>query len=196
MGFLGVILENSYYLIRISIALSYPVILDISMPPLRLRFKKKNDGQAVFTAVRGDGSSTSTNLGSARGFGPVHDLAHYVVETALGIHGGFLGLLAAGRNIEDFDHEAKVWLTEDAYAAEAIAGQLSQDVGTAVPLSVEDFNWTVRDSLTRGPVAHSAPELSAGQLTELRVRLDELIRQWRGLGDGETLELDVAHPTE
>jgi hypothetical protein len=165
------------------------------MGPLRLRFKKKNDGQAVFTAVRADGSSTSTSIGPARGFGPVHDLAHYVVETSLGISDGFLGLLAAGKNIEDFDRGSKLWLTEDAYAAEAIAGQLSQDAGTGVPLSVEDFNWTVGDSLTRGAVGYRSPELSAEQLDGMRRNLDELIKRWRALAPGETIELEVNVPS-
>jgi hypothetical protein len=55
------------------------------MPALRLRFKKKNDGQSVLTAVRPDGSSTSSNIGTAGGFGPVHDLTHLIVETTLRI---------------------------------------------------------------------------------------------------------------
>jgi hypothetical protein len=42
---------------------------------LTLRYKKKGDGSAAFTAVRGDGSSTTGQIGDAGGFGPVHDLA-------------------------------------------------------------------------------------------------------------------------
>src|SRR5579864_2595429 len=105
------------------------------MSGLRLRFKKKNDGQCVMTAVRADGSSTSSNIGTAGGFGPVHDLTHLVVERALGIRNGFLGLLAQGRGIQDFDRNSKEWLTSDAYTAEAIAGQMSQDFGTGRPLT-------------------------------------------------------------
>jgi hypothetical protein len=42
---------------------------------LTLRYKKKGDGSAAFTAVRGDGSFTTAQIGDAGGFGPVHDLA-------------------------------------------------------------------------------------------------------------------------
>jgi hypothetical protein len=59
---------------------------------LKLRYKKKGDGSAAFTALRGDGSSTTAQLGKAGGFGPAHDLAHYVVESQFGIKKGFLGL--------------------------------------------------------------------------------------------------------
>jgi hypothetical protein len=157
---------------------------------LRLRFKKKADGSAVFTAVRLDGTFTSTIIGPAEGFGPVHDLAHYVVETFLGFKSGFLGLLAAGRNIEDFERGAKHWLPSEAMAAEAIAGQLSQDAATKNPLNAEDFNWTLRDTLARGSVKYPALEVSAGQLDTMRARLADVRRQWDALPYGETLELD------
>ncbi len=160
------------------------------MSGLRLRFKKKNDGQCVMTAVRADSTSTSSNIGTAGGFGPVHDLTHLVVEQALGIRKGFLGLLAQGKDIADFDRDAKQWLTTDAYLAEAIAGQMSQDFGTRQPLSTDDFNWTVRDTLTRGGVRCDYSDLSAEQLAAMRARLDELVAQWRAIAPGEALELD------
>jgi hypothetical protein len=86
---------NSYYLIRNSADQRYAIILK-NMPALRLRFKKKNDGQCVLTAVRVDGSSTSSNIGTVGGYGPVHDLTHLVVERTLGIRNGFLGCWRRG----------------------------------------------------------------------------------------------------
>jgi len=162
------------------------------MVSLRLRFKKKLDADTLFTAVRADGSFTSTTIGPARGFGPVHDLTHYVVETSLRLNHGFLGLLAEGRNIEDFERGAKHWLPEEALLAEAIAGQLSQDAMTRNPLNVEDFNWTIRDVLTRGPVKATPRELSEDQLATMRARLADLRNQWDALPAGETLELEVS----
>jgi hypothetical protein len=153
------------------------------MPALRLRFKKRNDGQCVLTAVRADGTFTSSNIGTVGGYGPVHDLTHLVVERTLGIRNGFLGLLAQGRDIQDFDRNSKAWLTADAYAAEAIAGQMSQEYATRQPLSVDDFNWTTR--------ANSAPELTAEQLASMRAQLDELVAKWRAIAPGETMELEV-----
>ncbi len=158
---------------------------------LRLRFKRKADAGVVFTAVREDGTSTSTNIGPAAGFGPVHDLTHYVVETSLGFKTGFLGLLASGRNIEDFARGATNWLPLEAHIAEAVAGQLSQDAMTRNPLNVDDFNWTIRDVLSRGPVVVCAPpEITADQLAAMRAHLAELRSRWDALAANETLELE------
>lgn len=132
----------------------------------------------MFTAVREDGTATSSVIGPAEGFGPVHDLAHYVVETSLGFKSAFLGLLASGRNLEDFETGAKHWLPGDAISAERIAGQLSLDEMTRMPLSVEDFNGTVHATLT------------ADQLVSMRARLADLRREWDSLAPGETLELE------
>ncbi len=157
---------------------------------LRLRFKKKADAGVVFTAVREDGTSTSASIGPAGGFGPVHDLTHYVVETSLGIQTGFLGLLAAGRNVEDFNRGARHWLPAEAHVAEAVAGQLSQDAMTRNPLSAEDFNWTVRDVLSRSEVVCAPPEIAADQLARMHARLAELRNRWDALAPNETLELE------
>jgi hypothetical protein len=97
---------------------------------LTLHYKKKGDGSAAFTAVRCDGSSTTAQIGAAGGFGPVHDLAHYVVEKQFGIKKGFLGLLASGWSIEDFntgivDRMIREGVIKDAGRAEVVAGLLS-----------------------------------------------------------------------
>lgn len=156
---------------------------------LHLRFKKKADSLVTFTAVREDGTSTSTSIGAHAGFGPVHDLSHYAVETSMGLANGFLGLLAAGRNFEDFASRAKDWLPKEALVAEALAGQLSQDSMTGNPLDLEAFNWAVADALSRGPVKCEAPVLSAGQLAAMHARLAGLRHQWDAVAIGDTLEL-------
>jgi hypothetical protein len=157
----------------------------------RLRFTKKSDGETVMTAIRHDGSATWTRIGSANGFGPIHDLAHFVVETSLALPEAFLGLLAKGRNIEDFDRGTKQWLTEDGYVAEAVAGQLSQDSAAGIPLSAKDFNLTVRESLSRVPIPVTAPELSAEQLAAMQQRLQQLREQWKAITPGDSLELEM-----
>jgi hypothetical protein len=157
---------------------------------LKLRYKKKGDGSAAFTAVRGDGSSTTAQIGEAGGFGPVHDLAHYVVENQFGIKKGFLGLLASGWSIEDFnkgvvDRMIREGVIKDAGRAEVVAGLLSGDALSPFPLSVEDFNWTVQSQ------SAEIPSLSADELETLRQRLTTLRDQWGALNPGETLELSI-----
>jgi|SRR5579862_8224390 len=157
---------------------------------LVLRFKKKGDGSAALTTVRGDGSSTTAQIGQAGGFGPVHDFAHYVVESQFGIRKGFLGLLANGWSVEDFDKGAVERMTregviQDAGRAEVIAGLLSGDALSPFPMSVEDFNWTARSQ------SAEIPSLSADEFATLRQRLATLRDQWDALNPGETLELSI-----
>jgi hypothetical protein len=54
-----------------------------------------------------------------------------------------------------------------------------------VPLSVEDFNWTVQSQ------SAEIPRLSADDLATLRQRLTTLRDQWDALNPGETLELSI-----
>jgi hypothetical protein len=157
---------------------------------LKLRYKKKGDGSAAFTAVRGDGSSTTAQIGEAGGFGPVHDLAHYVVESQFCIKKGFLGLLASGWSIEDFnkgvvDRMTREGVIKDAGRAEVVAGLLSRDALSQAPLSVEDFNWTVQSQ------SAEIPCLSPEELAALRKGLAALRDQWDALTPGETLELSI-----
>jgi hypothetical protein len=157
------------------------------MDMLRLQFKKKGDGSTVLTAVRQDGTHTSTEIGPANGFGPVHDLAHYVVETSFGWRNAFLGLLASGHNIEDFNTSAKQWLPAEAVIAECVAGQLSQDAVVAFPLTADDFNWSIRQVLRE-----KAPEITPEQLAGWHANLAELRQRWNTLKPGETLALDFS----
>jgi hypothetical protein len=73
------------------------------MPTLTVRIKKRPDASAMLVLVREDGSSTAGSIGPPGGYGPVHDLAHYVVERTLGLSEGFLGLVASGWDIADFE---------------------------------------------------------------------------------------------
>jgi hypothetical protein len=140
---------------------------------LKLRHKKKGDGSA-----------------EAGGFGPVRDLAHYVVESQFCIKKGFLGLLASGWSVEDFnkgvvDRMTREGVIKDAGRAEVVAGLLSGDALSQVPLSVEDFNWTVPSQSAETPC------LSADELANLRQRLTTLRDQWDALTPGETLVLSI-----
>lgn len=57
--------------------------------------RRDSDGRYETDIVRGDGVRYSV-LGVAHAFAIPHDLAHYVVEKALGLDDGFWGSIAAG----------------------------------------------------------------------------------------------------
>ena len=146
---------------------------------LRLRFKKKNDGTAVITAVRTDGSSTHHSIGKADAYGPIHDFSHYVVETYFGFPRGFYGLLTEGWNIEDFESGARGPIPHDAGLPEQLAGLISNNVVNQHRFTADDINRTVgRDALT------------TEQLHELEQAILDLCATWRALPPGETLELE------
>ena len=150
------------------------------MPDVTLEFKKKSDGAAILTFVRADGSRASSPIGDARGFGPVHDLSHYVVESVLGIARGFIGLCAEGWTIGDFEHDAKANIPAEAGVAEVVAGEVSRMEITSQWLSLDDVNWTMAASgfkidQTRYDAMHRAI---------VRLRAD-----WNALAPGATMSL-------
>jgi hypothetical protein len=150
------------------------------MAHLTLEIKKKGDGAAVLTIVRADGSRTSSPIGAAHGFGPVHDLSHYVVESVLGIARGFIGLCGEGWKVTDFDKDAVKRMPAEAGVAEALAGEVSRMEITAQWLPLEDFNWVV---------AASGFSMSGEHYDAIRRALARLRADWTRLAPGATMSL-------
>lgn len=155
-----------------------------------LRLKKKADGQAVLTVVRADGSATSGRLGTG-GFGAVHDLAHYVVETTLQLKSGFYGLLAQGWNIPDFEIKGTSnRLPDEAIVTECIVGQLTNAVFGQQAPTHENFQWLVAESVQGVRPGAAVPAVDADTLRQMGTRLNALVARWRALPPDGTLELD------
>jgi len=158
---------------------------------MKFQLKKRGSGEAIITFVRDNGTSTSGQLGQA-GFGAVHDLTHYVVETTLRTRAGFFGLLADGWDIAEFARRgAAQEIPDAAIAVECVVGQLSNLVFNGRPLSAEEFNWLVAEAL-RGVRPHgTVPALDEATLRAMTTQLTALVQQWRELPPGGTLELPV-----
>jgi len=160
------------------------------MPSLTFRIKKRPDADAMLVLVREDGSSTSGPIGPARGYGPVHDLAHYVVERTLGLTEGFLGLVASGWEIADFEKKgAAKRLPEEAIFAESAAGELSRQAVMWQWSSAEDYVWAVETYMKQSRPDYTPPEISDATFEGMRVELLQLRYRWNELPSGETLEL-------
>ena len=158
---------------------------------LTLRFKKVPDAHASLTVVRTDGSSDCASIGPAEGFGPVHDLAHAVVESQLNLSGGFLGLLAQGAAFAEFDRGALARIGVDAVRAEAIAGLLSLEAMTGHRLTLMDFNDTVATKCGEMRPGYRPMDLTPTVLHAMRAELASLRRRWLALEPGESLELQL-----
>jgi hypothetical protein len=157
---------------------------------LKLRLKKKNDGEPVVTFVRADGSSTSGRLGSG-GFGAVHDLTHYVVERSLALRSGFFGLLAQGWQMGDFNAPgAAARVPDEAIVAECVVGQLANVVLGDQPLDPAEFNWLVAGAVAAVRPGATVPVLSSETLSRVHRQLLRLLDEWRALPPGRVLELE------
>lgn len=159
-------------------------------PTVMVKFKKRGESDPVVTFVRDDGSSTSGRLGSG-GFGAVHDLAHYAVETTLGLRSGFYGLLAQGWDIPDFEVKGTArQLPDEAVVAECIIGQLGNALFAGREPSADEFNWLVRSAVDGVRPGAVVPAISVETLRLIWRTLDALLARWRALPPGDTLELD------
>jgi hypothetical protein len=160
------------------------------MPKLVFRIKKRPDASAMLVLVREDGTSTSGAIGPAQGYGPVHDLAHYVVERALGLDQGFLGLVASGWDIRDFETKgATKRLPIEALFAETAAGELSRQALMWQWSSAEDYVWAVETHVKQSRPDYALPEITSETFEGMRAELLDLRHRWNQLQPGETLEL-------
>jgi hypothetical protein len=160
------------------------------MPTLTFRIKKRLDAHAVLVLVREDGSSTSGSIGPPGGYGPVHDLAHYVVERTLGLSEGFLGLVTSGWEITDFEKKGTARrLPAEAILAEVAAGEMSRQAMMWQWSSAEDYAWAVDTTVRKSHPGYTLPAITHDAFEEMRVELLELRQRWNELAPGDTLEL-------
>jgi hypothetical protein len=160
------------------------------MPTLTFRIKKRPDTSAMLVLVREDGSSTTGRIGPPGGYGPVHDLAHYVVERALGLSEGFLGLVASGWDIRDFERKgAARRLPAEAILAEVAAGEMSRQAMMWQWSSAEDYAWAVETTVRKSQPEYTLPAITHDIFEGMRAELLELRQRWNQVAPGETLEL-------
>jgi hypothetical protein len=150
----------------------------------------KGDGRNVLTCVRADGSHTRADVGPGL---PFHDLAHYVVEAATGMRGGFFGLVSSGHALADLadprrvvNATAELGLTEVLVRAlqACHAGACRPD--QLLPMVIEEVG---ADAL--GGLDWLGQELEVRRLVD---RFDTLLARWSALPSGESLSLDFPDP--
>jgi hypothetical protein len=168
------------------------------MPDLVIRFKRHPDGTSSLACVRRDGTSTwQRQQGSLGLVFPPHDLTHYAVETTLGYHHGFYGLIADGWNIEDF---AKPWprgaIPQEAQEVELIVGFFDTERRSFAQMTEAEFNdhaeryVAAQKSRKPGAVCIAPPRLTTKQIEAVRHSRADVLSRWGRLSPGETLELN------
>lgn len=150
------------------------------------------DGTARLVCTRPNGTRTDAELGPADGWGPLHDLAHYVVETSLGLRNGFYGLVAQGWRVADFLPDgAGRPLPDEAVIARAVAGTLARDALGSRPMSAEEFNFAAAAAVAALRPGQRIPQIPEPLLEQLRAALAGLHRRWLAVADHEVLELEI-----
>lgn len=119
----------------------------------------------------------------------MHDLAHYVIESALGLRRGLFGCLAAGWEVADLELGVRHDVPDDALLARCLAGVLARDAMGPQPMSVEEFNWAATANAAATRPGFRMPQIPVELLEQLRAGLAALRRRWSRLRSGETLEL-------
>jgi hypothetical protein len=156
---------------------------------VQIRLKKGRDGPDSLACVRADGTSTWRRIQRGLAF---HDLAHFAVETELGVGDGFYGLVAGGWSFEDFasaEERAKIpsgaiWVEflVNAFLTEAMSGEMHD---------ADAFHESLSQSVAK--VGQSLPRrLSDEEIARIRGTIVGLASRWRALELGETIELEFA----
>ena len=163
---------------------------------LRVTVTKRTDGGSVLRCVREDGSITWQKLdGRLAGFFPIHDLTHFVVETALGCRRAFYGLIAEGWDIDDTTGKTQRGpLPDEALFVEHLVGMFDGERASGSRGTAADINYFAAAFATQGGRPVPRP-ITEAELARIRTRLAELMGRWNRLPPGGTLELEFPGPT-
>ena len=159
---------------------------------LQIIFKKHQNKPNTLSCTRKDGSETWSKIHPGLA---IHDLIHYVVETSLGFHNAFYGLLAQGYNIEDFDLpriERPSALLPKNLPFEAIYTEFLVGLFQMELLNDEyypNFNGLLKDIYEEKDLKGFRP-LAPEQITNIRLKIKELNQSWKTISYGEALILD------
>jgi hypothetical protein len=157
------------------------------MPGLIVRIKKKTDGAAALSCERADGSVTWQRQDGQLGrFFPMHDLTHFAVESVLGLHEAFYGMIASGKDIAD---TGKKPVPEQAHLSEVIVGFFDLERRTGDLAGAGELNARIETYFGDKKLPVPAFRMTDEQVAAIRRRRAELFEQWQTVPPGETLEL-------
>jgi len=146
---------------------------------LHIEISKRADGAGVLRCIREDGSVTWQKQAKHGAYFALHDLTHYAVETALGYHRGFFGLIAEGWEVEDTTGKgARDPLPAEALEVERIVGLFDSERGSGMLWTAEEFNGFAPRALTDADIQ------------KVRALRGELFRRWSAVVTGQKLELE------
>lgn len=153
---------------------------------MQIRLKKGRDGPDSLACVREDGTSTWRRI--QRGLA-LHDLAHYAVETEIGVENGFFGLVAGGWSFEAFaEAEERARIPPEAAWVEFVVNQFLTEAASGELYDEDAFHENVSRAVEKSGLSNPR-RLEAEELARVRGRIVALVTHWRALEPGDTLEL-------
>jgi hypothetical protein len=153
---------------------------------MEILFTKTGKEEHVFSCKRKDGTITWKH---GSNFFILHDLCHFVVEKELPLRNAFLGMVAAGTDIEEFDlpkEQRKIDLTAEAIFAEHLINLLVIDYMQGRMENLIEIFTSIHDEHLNSDILHLVTE---EQLETIRIKYAELMKQWNLLPAGQTLLL-------
>ncbi len=151
----------------------------------------KNDGKPhVLRCVRDDGSVTWFQASATNAdFFAAHDLSHFAIETVLGYRTAFYGLVAAGRDLDDFGSRAGVGDSRG-YSDEALDAEEMANLMVVAVWEDYDFDAFLQVlSMAHDDTVRPIPSVSGEQFVAIQGKLRELLDAWRVLDVGGSLSL-------
>jgi hypothetical protein len=153
---------------------------------MELLFTKTGKEEHVFSCRRKDGSVTWKHISD---FFILHDLCHYIVEKELPLKNAFLGMMAAGTDIEEFDlpkEQRKIHLTAEAIFAEHLINLIVIDFTQGRMENLIEIFTGIHDEHLNSDLLRLFTE---EKLETIRNKYAELMQQWNSLPVGQTLLL-------
>jgi hypothetical protein len=156
------------------------------MTSVQITLTRGKDAKDVLAITRTDGSRTWSR--QSQPYLSLHDLAHYCVESTLGMQNGFYGLVAEGWDITTFADKTKAKdIPAEAIWVEHAVSMLMLHTSQG-PLSAAEFNAAIaQEAVVRGE--HFLRPITQPELDAMTSLLSELHYRWRKLAPGERIEL-------
>ena len=152
---------------------------------------KKESKPHVLTCRRDDGTSTWFQASQANAdFFAAHDLSHYAIETVLEYRSAFYGMVASGRDLNDFGSQGGLPDTRT-YSKEAL---WAENMANLMLLclrenkSYEEFRSILQLNYVSNP--EDAPPVSEEQYLAIQEKLRDLLARWKALPINESMTLE------
>jgi len=150
---------------------------------MKISLTKHESRPHTLLCLRDDGSRTWFTSANNSGYFVEHDIAHYVVESELGLSDSFYGMVSMGRDLNDFGNPESGPISVEAENTEHLVALLQHDRRT--PVSYGEYV----DALSSMCKA-DCPAVTESDFQNMRANLARLMDAWRGLKPEEVLEVE------